>query len=313
MVKVRLGYACISDTLKVTSSSTYSYSNFIKEQDFLKLDRVILSNFFALESILKYNIKNNIHFYRLSSNLIPLATKKEVDFDYINKYKFYYRNLGKMISDSCMRVDFHPSEYCVINSVKKEVVNQSIELLEYHYNLLDALNIKDKMLVIHVGNGALGKKNAISRFCNVFLTLDKKIQDIIAIENDDKVFNIDDCLLISKRIGIPVVFDYHHNQCNPGEMKLEEALNEVFASWRGKKVKMHFSSPKSKLKREFRSHHEYIESDSFINFLEFLKKYNYDIDIMIEAKKKDEALFRLVREIKYKTEYLFLDDTSFIV
>ena len=38
-----------------------------------------------------------------------------------------------------------------------------------------------------------------------------------------------------------------------------------------------------------------------------------DFDVMIEAKQKDEALFRLVRELKYKTNYEFLDETTFIV
>ena len=32
-----------------------------------------------------------------------------------------------------------------------------------------------------------------------------------------------------------------------------------------------------------------------------------------EAKKKDEAMFRLIRELKYKTNCKFIDDTSFIV
>ena len=34
---------------------------------------------------------------------------------------------------------------------------------------------------------------------------------------------------------------------------------------------------------------------------------------MIEAKKKDEALFRLVRELKYKTNYKFIDETTFFI
>ena len=42
-------------------------------------------------------------------------------------------------------------------------------------------------------------------------------------------------------------------------------------------------------------------------------EYEYDIDIMIEAKAKDEALFKLVRELKYKTNYKFIDDTTFII
>ena len=76
---------------------------------------------------------------------------------------------------------------------------------------------------------------------------------------------------------------------------------------------MHFSSPKSKLKKEMRSHHDYIDSDEFIKFLGCLKSLENDIDIMIEAKKKDEAMFRLIRELKYKTEIKFLDDTSFVL
>ena len=43
------------------------------------------------------------------------------------------------------------------------------------------------------------------------------------------------------------------------------------------------------------------------------KKLPYDIDIMIEAKGKDDALFKLVRELKYKTNYKFIDETTFII
>ena len=32
---------------------------------------------------------------------------------------------------------------------------------------------------------------------------------------------------------------------------------------------------------------------------------------MIEAKKKDEALFRLIRELKYKTDYKIENNTIF--
>lgn len=34
---------------------------------------------------------------------------------------------------------------------------------------------------------------------------------------------------------------------------------------------------------------------------------------MIEAKGKDDALFRLVRELKYKTDYKFINSTTFLV
>ena len=44
-----------------------------------------------------------------------------------------------------------------------------------------------------------------------------------------------------------------------------------------------------------------------------LKIYNKDVDIMLEAKAKDDALSRLVRELKYKTNYEFINETSFII
>ena len=313
-MKIRLGYACISKTLSnVTTSSTVTYTTFQKNKDYKKIDTAIKSNLNALKEILTYNIKNNIHFFRLSSKLIPLATKRDVIFDYIDPYKDYYNSIAKIIKDNKLRIDFHPDEFCVLNSTKSEVVKNSIAILEYHYNLLKALEIKNKILVLHIGGNTFGKKNSISRFINNFNTLSKDIQESIAIENDDKIFNISDCVYISKNINVPVILDYHHHICNHDELDINDYLKDILSSWHNTTPKMHFSSPKNKTKKDFRSHNDYINVDDFINFIDLLKPFNHDIDIMIEAKAKDEALFRLVRELKYKTDYKFIDDTSFEV
>ena len=306
-MKVRLGYACITNCINNSSSSTYTYSEYLKDGDIDKLDRVIISNLKSLNNIIDYNIKNNIHFYRISSKIIPLATKDDVKFDYTNKYKSYYDTIGKKISDSKMRVDFHPDQFCVLNSVKSDVVSNSVKILEYHYNLLNMLNVNDKILILHVGSSTFGKENSISRFINNFNKLPIYLRKCIAIENDDKVFNVNDVLKISKVTSIPIVLDYHHHLCN----KSDFSFADIFNSWGNSRVKMHFSSPKNK--RDYRSHNEYINGDDFINFIEILKKYDRDIDIMLEAKGKDDSLFRLVRYIKYKTDYKFIDDTTFLV
>ena len=313
-MKIRLGYACISKTLSnVTTSSTVTYTTFQKDKDYKKIDTAIKSNLNALKEILTYNIKNNIHFFRLSSKLIPLATKSDVIFDYIDPYKDYYHSIAKIIKDNKLRIDFHPDEFCVLNSTKSEVVKNSIAILEYHYNLLKALEIKNKILVLHIGGNTFGKKNSISRFINNFNTLSKDIQESIAIENDDKIFNIRDWIYISKNINVPVILDYHHHICNHDELDINDYLKDILSSWHNATPKMHFSSPKNKTKKDFRSHNDYINVDAFINFIDILKPFNHDVDIMIEAKAKDEALFRLVRELKYKTNYTFIDDTSFEV
>ena len=309
---IRLGYACITETLTgITTSSSYTYTNYTKEQNKTKLDRIIKSNLTDLGKILDYNISNNIHFYRLSSKLIPLATKKEVVFNYLSKYDKYYEYLSRKIEDSRMRVDLHPDQFCVLNSTNKDVIKNSIEILKYHYNILNKLKIKNKVLVLHVGSNAFGKSNSLTRFINNYMTLPKSIRDTIVVENDDKVFNIKDCLYLNEKLNVPIVLDYHHHFCNNDGINLYDYIEDIFNTWNNINPKVHFSSPKNLTKKEIRSHNDYIDSNKFIEFVEDIKHLDYDIDIMIEAKKKDEALFRLIRELKYKTNYKFIDDTTF--
>lgn len=303
---VRLGYVAISTALNVTSSTPYTYSEYLNRHNIDKLDNVIRSNLLALEEILKYNVKNNIHFYRISSKIIPLATKDDVKFNYTTKYKEYYDRISKIIKDNNLRVDFHPDQFCVLNSTNNDVVKNSIKILEYHYYLLNMMMVKNKVLILHVGSNVFGKDNSIKRFINNFNKLPEYLKKCIVIENDDKIFNVSDVLKISEVINVPVVLDYHHYNCNKSTIDIEK----IFNTW-NITPKIHFSSPKNK--KEFRSHNDYINSDDFINFIESIKKYNIDVDIMLEAKMKDDALFRLVRELKYKTNYRFIDDTSFEV
>lgn len=312
-MKIRLGYVAISKALNITTSKTITYTNYIKDKNINNIYEIINSNLDSLEEILNYNIKNNIHFYRLTSKLIPLATHKEVNLNYVKLFKDKFKKLGKIIKDNNLRIDLHPDQYAVLNSVNKEVVSNTFDILNYHHKILDLLNIKDKVIILHIGGNSFGKKKSISRFINNFNKLPNYLKKSIVIENDDKIFNIKDVLFISKKLNIPVVLDYHHYLCNNENESIEDYIEEIFNTWHNKTPKIHFSSPKSKLKKEFRAHHDYIDSNSFIDFLNKIKFINKDFDIMIEAKAKDDALFRLVRELKYKTNYEFLDESSFIL
>ena len=51
-MKIRLGYACISETIEGTSSSTYSYTKYKEEKDDKKLEKIISSNLFHLQHYL---------------------------------------------------------------------------------------------------------------------------------------------------------------------------------------------------------------------------------------------------------------------
>ena len=314
-MKVRLGYVALSKALDdITTSSTITYTNYInKNYNTSKLLEITKNNLDSLYEIIKYNVKNNFHFYRLTSKLVPLATHDKVDFDYITPLLDEYKKIGKLINDNNIRVDTHPDQYAVLNSMDSKIVKNTVEILEYHYKIMEALGIKDKIIIIHVGSSACGKKASITRFINNFNKLPDHIKKCIAVENDDKVYNIKDVLELCHKINVPMVLDYHHFICNNEKEDINDYLKEIIDTWCEKLPKMHFSSPKSKLKKEFRSHSDYINKECFIKFINILKKQDKDIDIMLEAKAKDDAVSRLVRCLKYETNYKFLDETTFII
>ena len=313
-MKVRLGYVALSKALDdVTTSSTITYTNYInKNYNTSKLLEITKNNLDSLYEIIKYNVKNNFHFYRLTSKLVPLATHDKVDFDYITPLLDEYKKIGKLINGNNIRVDTHPDQYAVLNSMDSKIVKNTVEILEYHYKIMDAIGIKDKIIILHVGSSACGKKASITRFINNFNKLPDHIKKCIAVENDDKVYNIKDVLELCHKINVPMVLDYHHFICNNEKEDINDYLKEIIDTWDGKLPKMHFSSPKSKLKKEFRSHSDYINKECFIKFINILKKQDKDIDIMLEAKAKDDAVSRLARCLKYETNYKFLDETTFI-
>ena len=293
-MKVRLGYVSICTTIQHEKSfKTINYTNYNKTNDNNILKNIIDHNLDTLLEILKFN----------------------VNYNYIDNHIDKFINIRNYIKKNKLRCDVHPSEYTVLNSIKDSVIHSTNSILNYHKNILNILDINYPSIVLHVGSSVFGKDNSISRFVNSFNKLDKDIKKRIIVENDDKVFNICDVLKICEKLNIPMVLDYHHYMCNNNGKDLNDYIRDIFNTWNnsGTNPKIHYSSPKNNTKKDYRSHHDYVNADEFINFIESIKFVNRDIDIMIEAKKKDEALFKLVRELKYKTSYKFIDDTTFIV
>lgn len=316
-MRVRLGYVAIALNLgKVTSSSTFTYARYSKMQcdkeRLKKLKEITYSNIEALETILDYNIKNNIHFYRLTSNLIPLATHPEVMWDYMKYFEKDFKYIGKIIKDSNIRVDAHPDQFNVINSERREVVESTIRNLNVQADLFEAMGIDDGKMVIHIGSGQGGKEASGERFINNLKDFHKRISDRLILENDDKVFTAKDVLYICQRANLPMVLDVHHHVCkNDGEY-IGDLLKPIFNTWDNENLppKIHFSSP-----REFendRKHADFIDVNSFIDFLLIAKNtVDRDFDVMIEAKQKDVALFKLIEDMKKtRSDFKYIDDTT---
>lgn len=320
-MRVRLGYVAISKKLgkKVTSSSTVTFSNYNKitlpDKKLEKLKTVAASNLKDLETIIRYNIENDIHFYRITSALIPLVTHPEVGYwghrEFLKK-DFEY--VGKLIQNSKMRVDTHPDEFNVINSINPKVVeNTKINLLRQAEWFEDFKYDLGKM-VIHVGGATNGKKAGLERFITNFSTFPAEVKSKIIIENDDKTYTAQETLNLCNELNLPMVLDVHHHNCNNNGEKIYELIPKIFLTWKNEKLppKLHFSSPRNGEKD--RKHSDFIDSKDFVAFLENIKPFNTDIDIMLECKEKDLALFKLTTDIKeLKPEYKWVDKSTFIV
>lgn len=313
---IRLGYVAIALNLgKVTSSSTLTYTRYLKlnkEDRLKKLKEVTYSNIEALEKILRYNIDNNIHFYRMTSNFIPLATHPDVMWDYLKYFKKDLEYIGKLIKDNNLRVDAHPDQFNVINSDRESVVENTLRTLNMQVDLFEAMNYEQGKLVIHIGGAKGGKDIALDRFINNLKNVPKRITDRLILENDDKTFNAKEVLQICEKTNLPMVFDIHHHNCNNCEEDIKSLLPQIFKTWEDEELvpKIHFSSP-----REFekdRKHADYIDANRFLEFIYKAKEsVNKDFDIMIEAKKKDIALNILVKDLKKLTKDIkFIDSAT---
>lgn len=116
-------------------------------------------------------------------------------------------------------------------------------------------------------------------------------------------------LKICDEVEIPMVLDLHH-QCTKNDEDIFPYLSPIFSTWNKEKTppKIHLPSPKDE--KNFRSHADLVEIESFLSFLENAKGLNRNFDVMIEAKKKDAALFQLMDNIKSKTDYKFINETT---
>ena len=320
-MKIRLGYVAISKKLgkKVTSSSTVTFSNYNKivlpSKKLEKLQTVAASNLHDLEKIIKYNIENNIHFYRITSALIPLVTHPEVGYWGHREFlKQDFEYVGKLINESNMRVDTHPDEFNVINSINPKVVeNTKINLLR-QAEWFDDFKYDLGKMVIHVGGATNGKEAGLERFITNFNTFPKEVKSKIIIENDDKTYTARETLNLCNELNLPMVLDVHHHNCNNANDNIYDLIPKIFDTWKNEKLspKLHFSSPKNG--ENDRKHSDFINLHDFINFLENIKLFNTDIDIMLECKEKDLALFKLASDIKeLKPEYKWVDESTFIV
>ena len=290
-----IGYACLHIGSRDTGMKTVRLKD-ANEANLLESARFNLN---ALENILRYNVDNNIKLFRISSDIIPLASHESNELRWWEILKPELIDLGQFAKNNELRLSMHPGQYTVINSPYGDVVKRAIDDLKYHQRFLDSIEMPlEAKIILHIGGMYGNKTEAMKRFIKSYKGLGEDIKNRLVIENDDKIFKAEDVLRIYNETGTPVVFDVLHDKVNPSNENKDtyEWIKVFEGTWKDidGKQKIHYSE--SKNQNERRSHSEYIKAESFLSFYNNLK--NKDIDIMLEVKDKNLSAVKCGNLIK---------------
>ena len=289
---MNLGYACINMSLgkKVTTNRTMIKRTFL-EKGLDYVSDCVIQNVADLEKIIEWNEQNGIKMYRMSSDMMPWAT--EYDFTQLKDWaeiSIILKRCGEKATQYEQRLSFHPGPFNVLVSPKEAVVQNTINDLEVHGKLMDAMGLSKtpyNKINIHC-NGVYGdKKSAMDRFIDNFKLLSDSVKSRLTIENDDKVsmYSVKDLMYIHNAIKIPIVFDYHHHTFNTGNLSEQDALELAMSTWpKGIRPVTHYSE--SKMGSKPQAHSDFVER--------IPETYGNIVDIMVEAKQKDLAILKFI-------------------
>ncbi len=251
-----------------------------------------------------WNEKNGIKVFRLSSELFPhKSNPKAINYDF-GFAKILLKEIGLLSKKLNQRLTFHPGQYNVLGTPNDKTLKQTINDLDYHATVLDLMELdNNSVMVIHGGGLYNNKELTKERWCNNYLKLPENIKNRLVLENCEKCFSIKDCLEISNIVNIPVVFDTHHFECyqilHPNEKfhPPEYYIKDILNTWTKRNIKPKFHISEQG-KGKCGHHSDYIEN--IPNYLlEIPNKYNINIDIMIEAKKKEKAIDKLYKKYPF--------------
>ena len=302
----KIGYACISMQLSYptkygnkprgTQPITTNRSMIRRTFDEKGVDyasELCLQNVKDLHQLIQWNIVNGYDFYRLSSDMAPWKTEYEWDdLKDIDEIKKWFHSAGTMAKTHGVRLTAHPGPFNVLVSPNEQVVENTIKDLTIHGDEFDMMGLSRtpyNKLNIHC-NGVYGDKlSAMDRFCKNFERLPESVQTRLTVENDDKasMYSVKDLMYIHERIGIPIVYDYHHHKFCTGDLSEREALELAISTWPDDIVPVvHYSESRSKeqLDESIRpqAHSDYV--------IDYIDTYGHNVDIMVEAKHKELAV-----------------------
>lgn len=297
---MNLGYACINVELrkkKIFAGRTCRKDTFQRE-GLRYVGELGLQNVKDLYTIIQWNEKNGIRFYRIGSDIFPWSS--EYEYKQLPQYSEVAQilaEIGRYATKHNHRLTFHPGPFNILGSRKDEVVKRTMVDLRHHSEIFDLMGFTPSVynkINIHIGAAYKDKYAVLKQWCTNYKQLDENTKKRLTIENDDKpsLFTTYDLFHhVHADTGIPIVFDFHHHNCNPGDLSSRESLELAVQTWPiGIKPVVHFSSPKQieDPKAKIQAHADYVYDD--------IDTFGHDVDIMLEVKQKEKALLEYRRK-----------------
>jgi UV DNA damage endonuclease len=255
--------------------------------------------------MLRWNDKYGIKFMRLSSEMFPFASHLEYGYKLAPFASEVLAEVGRVAAEMGHRLSTHPGQFTQLGSPRLEVIANAIRDLEYHDEMLSLLKLppqedRDAVMILHMG-GTFGDKAAtLDRFRANYKALSPSIKMRLVLENDDVSWSVHDLLPVCEELNIPLCLDFHHHniifdstQLREGTLDVMNLFPRIKATWdkKGIRQKMHYSepTPEAITGRQRRKHNPRPIT---------LPPCPNDMDLMIEAKDKEQAVFELMRTLK---------------
>jgi UV DNA damage endonuclease len=279
--------------LRVTTNRTMIRKTF-DERGINYAAQLAYQNICDLYTILVWNTANNIKFYRMSSDMIPWASEYGVrNLPNIEQVAAMLRKCGDYATSVGQRLTFHPGPFNKLTSSNPSVTSNTIRDLTIHADILDLMGLSNthyNKINIHVGATYKDKPMAVAQFLNNWDLVPDNVKSRFTLENDDKpsLYTVEELYnLIYKHTNIPIVYDEHHHSLNNGGMSSADALAIAVSTWGNVKPVVHYSQSRAveqNIKCPAQAH-----SDSYWSTMD---THGHDVDIMLEAKFKEVALFK---------------------
>ena len=261
----------------------------------LKLSRLCLANAESLLLALQYCADNDIGSFRIGSSILPIKTHPQVgysvdDLPESDVIVGAFRRCGALACQHGIRTVFHPDQFVVLSSPREEVVEKSIDELEYQAEVAEWVGAD--VINIHGGGAYNDKTSALTRFARNLDRLSDAVRSRLTIENDDKVYTPSDLLPLCRATGLPLVYDVHHHRCLSDGLTIEQITDAATCTW-DREPLFHISSPKDGWSGpKPQRHHDYIDPGDFPDCWRRLA-----VTVEVEAKAKELAVLRLRDEL----------------